>query len=502
MIEIKNIRKSFGGVKALRDVNMKIGAGEIHAILGENGAGKSTLMKIISGAIPKDGGFITIDGRVVDFKNTLEAKKNGIGIIYQEFSLIPELSIAENIYLGHGRSNIIHWKKLNRDATALLNEIGFQLDVKKKVKALSVADQQIVEIAKALSDKVKILILDEPSAVLGPTEIHKLFATLRALKNNGVSIIYISHHLDELFELTDKISVLKDGETIGTLNTNETNKDELVELMLGRSLKTMFPKRGNAGVKKLHPRWFKIEGIQLSGNIEPLEIQINSGEIVGIGGLVGSGRTELLRAIFGADKQGSKTVWCNHEKVLATTPRQSIKAGIGMVPEDRKRHGGILGRPIRENISITNYGKVTNGLGFINSKRESTVVDGFKDRLNIRMGSMEMPLGALSGGNQQKVVLAKWLNIDADLLLIDEPTRGVDVGAKAEIYQIMVQLAEKGMAILMVSSDWEELMGLPDKVIIMRNGQIQGHVDRKDISEEKLLRLAMGEEKTKGITTI
>ncbi|WP_461534064.1 sugar ABC transporter ATP-binding protein [Sinomicrobium sp.] len=495
MIEVLGVKKSFGGVRALRGVNMEVKAGEIHALLGENGAGKSTLMKIISGAISRDEGVLKIDGDEVYFKNTQAAKEKGIGIIYQEFSLVPELSVAENIFLHQLKNHLfIPWKKLRDNSRKLIAELGFELDVRKKVKDLSIADQQIVEISKALSEEVRLLILDEPSAVLGPAEIHKLFRTLRALQKRGVAIIYISHHLEELFELSDKITVLKDGVSVATVSTGETTKDQLVELMLGRSLNTMFPDRTHLQSAKHREVLFSISGIRVPGSNDPVSLKICSGEIVGVGGLVGSGRTELLRAIFGADPQSFKKVTKRDAILRVESPKAAVRSGIGMVPEDRKQHGGILECSIRENISVANYPKLNKGMGFIRREEENAIVAALKEKLNIKMVALDQALKDLSGGNQQKVILAKWLNTEVELLLIDEPTRGVDVGARAEIYQIIHDLAESGKAILMVSSDWEELLGLPDRVIVMRKGTICGEVLKKDLNEEILLRMAIGEE--------
>lgn len=493
MIEIKNISKSYGGVRSLKDVSLTVRKGEIHAILGENGAGKSTLMKIISAAINRDGGTIIFDGKEVNFKDTHAAKKAGIGIIYQEFSLVPALSVAENIFLHRlNDTAIINWAALYKSATDLIESLGFSIDVARPVCKLSISQQQVVEIAKALTEDVKLLILDEPSAVLGPAEIHKLFATLSALKQRGVAIIYISHHLDELLQLCDRITVLKDGVTIKTLETSKTNKDELVQAMLGKSLNAMFPQKQTVLKSTAPVNVYTIENIQLLKHSKPISITLRSGEIVGIGGLVGSGRTELLRALFAADVNNGKRIRCNDKDLVINSPKDAVLAGIGMVPEDRKHQGGLLNISILENISLPNYKRITNRLGFINNKFEQGIVHSFIKKLNIKLASVNNPLSSLSGGNQQKVILAKWLNIDAGLLLIDEPTRGVDVGARSEIYQIIYELSQSGLAIMMVSSDWEELMGLSDRILVMKNGSIQGEVSKPEFSEESLLRLAIG----------
>lgn len=491
MIEIKNVSKSYGGVQSLKDVTLQVKRGEIHAILGENGAGKSTLMKIIAGAVDRNGGSILLDGKEAHFSNTHAAKKAGIGIIYQEFSLVPALSVAENIFLHRLNDKaVINWNSLYRSADELIKKLGFQLNVKTPVAALSISQQQVVEIAKALTEDVRLLILDEPSAVLGPAETHKLFATLRSLRDKGVAIIYISHHLDELFELCDRITVLKDGVTIKTFESAITTKDELVQAMLGRSLSAMFPDRT---VRREIPgaATYHLENIAVLGQ-SPFSVSVQAGEVLGIGGLVGSGRTEFLRAIFGADKHPGKKIRRNQEEIYINSPKDAVHAGIGMVPEDRKHHGGLLNLSILENISITNYRKITGKAGFIDQKMEKETAGLLTKKMNTKLSSLMAPLSSLSGGNQQKVILAKWLNVDAGLLLIDEPTRGVDVGARSGIYQVIHELSEAGMAIIMVSSDWEELMGLSDRILVMKNGEVQGGLSRPEFAEESLLRLAIG----------
>lgn len=495
MIEIKGVARAFGGVKALKNVDLQIKAGEIHALLGENGAGKSTLMKILSGALEKDAGTIKIDGEEVHYKTTQGAREKGIGMIYQEFSLVPSLSVAENVFLHQLKNKtIINYKQIQEDAKKIINEIGFDLDVKKPVYQLSVAQQQVVEIAKALTGDVKVLILDEPSAVLGPADIHHLFATLRKLRDKGVALIYISHHLDELFELCDRITILKDGYSGETFDTKTTSRDELVASMLGRSLSTMFPDRSNIQFD-INAKDYHFSNISIFGKA-PLHFTLKSGEILGIGGLVGSGRTELLRAIFGADINNHKKISVGEKRFSLKNPKVAIAEGFGMVPEDRKKHGGLLSLSIGENISLANLKKISNKFGFIRSAQEKSIIDDLIKRLRVKIGSVNHPLSSLSGGNQQKVILAKWLNIDADVLLIDEPTRGVDVGARAEIYQIIHELAQTGLAIIMVSSDWEELMGLSDRILVMRDGEITLDLHRKEFKEETLIRYAIGAHQT------
>lgn len=488
MLHLQDITKSFGGVKALKGVTLEVSRGEIHALLGENGAGKSTLMKIISGAHRADTGSIMFEGEEMIHNNPHLAKKMGISIIYQEFSLVPELTVSENIYLGRN-GGWIDWKKLDDDARSLIHSLGFDIDVSKRVCQLSVAQQQVVEIAKALSQQVKLLILDEPSAVLGTNEIKKLFTLLTKLKDQGVGIIYISHHLEEILELSDRVTVLKDGRTEQTVEANKMTKDQLVQLMIGREMSQLYPDKSKLIQADMV---LQISNLTSTYSKTPLSFEIRKGEILGIGGLVGSGRTELLESLFGL--LGPKAGKVNFEAgtILLQSPRKVVGQGLGMVPEDRKRFGGLLDLGIRENISIANLGKISNKWGFIDLNKESKVVSVLISKLRIKLGHMDDPLSSLSGGNQQKVILAKWLNLDLKILLIDEPTRGVDVGARYEIYQIIQELAYQGIYILMVSSDMEELIGLSDRILILKGGILQGIIDRTDFTEESILRMAIG----------
>ena len=368
-VELRNISKSFGGIAALKDVILKVLPGEIHALVGENGAGKSTLMKILSGAYAKDSGQIFIDGTEVNIRNTHDSKKLGIGIIYQEFSIVPELSVAENIFLNKlGTTGFwLKWGKMKNKAENLMNSIGFSINPSEKTGDLSIAQQQIVEIAKALSENVNVLILDEPSAVLGPQEIQKLFDTLGRLKKEGVAIIYISHHLSEVFQIADSITVLKDGTSCGSLSVTETDRESIIRLMLGRSLDTMYPLRDSAIGEEV----LKAVDIQLAGKVKGVSLSIKEGEIVGIAGLVGSGRSETARAIFGAVKRNKGNIFLSGKEIQINSPRKAVRNGIGMVPEDRKQHGVILSMSIKQNISLTGFKKISNRFGFINAKLES-----------------------------------------------------------------------------------------------------------------------------------
>jgi len=494
-VELRNISKSFRGIVALKNVTLRIKPGEIHALMGENGAGKSTLMKILSGAYTKDAGQIFIDGKEIFIRNTHDSKKLGIGIIYQEFSLVPELSVAENVLLNQLSVTGIwmKWGQMKKKAEEILHSIGFSIDPSVKAGSLSVAEQQIVEIAKALSEQVKVLILDEPSAVLGPQEIQKLFDTLKKLKKEGVAIIYISHHLSEIFQIADRITVLKDGSSSESFMISETDRNSIIKLMLGRSLDAMFP----VYESRIGEEVLRAVDIVPENQSKSVSLALNAGEIVGIAGLVGSGRSEIVRAIFAADRRKKGQIFLSGKELHLRSPQRAVIEGIGMVPEDRKQHGVILSLSVKHNISLTNYNGISNQFGFINLKKERNNSTGLIQRLLIKTENENQEVGKLSGGNQQKVALAKWLNRSCKVLFIDEPTRGVDVGAKVEIYNLINELSHKGVAILVVSSETSELMGICDRILVMRKGQIQGELSKKEFSEEVILRLSIGENENK-----
>lgn len=490
-VELLHIGKSFGGVPALKDVSLRAKRGEIHALLGENGAGKSTLMKVLSGAHQKDAGSIRIDGQPVTINNPDDSKRLGIGIIYQEFSLVPALSVADNIYLDHlNRGGFwVRSKALNRQAQALLTGLGFAIDPRALVANLSVAHQQVVEIAKALSATVNVLILDEPTAVLAPEETRRLFAVLHNLKQQGVTIIYISHRLEEIFQIADRITVIKDGASVKTVGTNAIDQDALIRLMIGRTVDTLFEKR----TAPLGDELLRVENLS-NNHLHAISFSLRAGEVLGITGLVGSGRTELLRAIFGADpSQAGSRVFVGGQRVSTNSPGDGVRAGMGFLSEDRKRNGVILPMSIRENTTLANLPRVSNRLGFIDQQAERSLSDSLIQKLSIRTADPDNPVATLSGGNQQKVAFAKWLTRRGKLMLIDEPTRGVDVGAKTEIYKIINQLTHEGYGILVVSSEMIEVMGLSDRILVMREGHLQGEVLKPDFSEENLLRLSIGQ---------
>lgn len=491
-VELQDISKSFGGISALKQVTFRVKPGEIHALMGENGAGKSTLMKILSGAYQKDSGTIRIDGNEVQIRNTHDSKDLGIGIIYQEFSLVPELTVAENIFLSQLNSYgfWVNWDKMRKDADALIRSIGFEIKASAKVSRLSVAQQQIVEIAKALAREVSVLILDEPSAVLGYHEITKLFRTLEELKKKGVAIIYISHRLEEIFQIADRVTVLRNGASSESLDVADTTKDEIIKMMLGRSLNAMFPPHES----KIGQELLKVDNVTIAGKVRGVSFSVHAGEIVGIAGLVGSGRTETLQAVFSSRKRQGGRLFLAQKEIRPSSPRQAVRAGIGMVPEDRKSEGLIVTLPIRDNISLTNLKRISGRTGFISRGKEIRRTGELMQTLKVKASDGGMPANKLSGGNQQKVVMAKWLNVDCSVMLIDEPTRGVDVGAKVEIYNEIYRMADKGIGVVVVSSDTAELLGIADRILVMHEGSITGELARSEFSEENVLRLAINEQ--------
>lgn len=491
-IEMIEIKKRFAGVKALDGARLQVRPGEIHALIGENGAGKSTLMKVLAGALKKDGGEIRIDGRKTEIQTPREAHRLGIATIYQEFMLAPDLTVAENIFIDNLASGkrLINWKELNRSAKRLLEELGFgEINPTAKAGALSVAYQQVVEICKSLSRKVKVLILDEPTAVLTFREIEKLFALLRKLRSEGVSIIYISHRLEEIFQLCDEITVMKDGSFVKQVRADEIDKERLIGLMVGRDIKDIFPRRENVVIG---PPILEVKNLCAGPLVQNISFTLRAGEVLGFYGLVGAGRTETMRAIFGADTAESGEITLFGEKVKFRSPKQAVKKGLGMVPEDRKKQGLILEQSIKANTTVTSMRDVQNGFRAFDKKKEAAYTEGILDSLNTKYASVEDKVSQLSGGNQQKVALAKWLAAKSRCIIFDEPTRGVDVGAKTEIYTCMNQLAAQGIGIVMISSEMPELMGMSDRIIIMRQGKIAGEITKEEFTENNMIRLAMG----------
>ena len=492
-VEFSGIDKRFGLNTVLTDVSFGVVPGEIHALIGENGAGKSTLIKILCGVYSKNAGKIKLDGEEISPKNPHHGKELGISVVYQELSLVNDLSVAENIYLhrlGTG-SSWMNWKEIIIEAQELIQSLGFDISPTAKVRDLSIIQKQIVEIAKALSEDVKVLVLDEPTTVLGPKSIEKLFKTLRELKNKGISIVYISHHLEEVFKISDSVTILKDGEVTGSMLVSETNTNEVVKLMIGRELKDFFPPRDvEIGVSPI----FEVESLSSrTKKVSDVSFALYPGEVLGISGLEGSGRTETVRLIFGADKKDSGIIRLNGKVIDTRSPIHSIANNIGFVPEDRKEMGVFLSLSVKDNISLTNFEKVSNKLKFINRVTERNNAQELINKLSIRTPSDNSRVQELSGGNQQKVALAKWLSMDVQIIIIDEPTRGVDVGAKVEIYKLINELAKKGVGVILISSDMPEIMGISDRILVIHKGKIQGELQKESFSEENILRLSIGE---------
>jgi ribose transport system ATP-binding protein len=491
LVQMKNIYKSFGGVKALDNVDFTAKAGEVHALMGENGAGKSTLMKILSGAYSKDEGEIYIEGKKANIINPKSGHEHGVTVIYQEFALAPHLTVAENIYIEKigAQSTFVDWKKIGNDAKELLSRIGFDnIDVYKPVSELPVAYQQVVEICKALSRESKILVLDEPTAVLTSHEVEQLFKLIRGLKEKGVCIIYVSHRLEEIFEICDRITVLKDGKNVDTVYVKDIDEDKLVTMMVGRSMDEFFPSRNaNIGDEVL-----RVENINRGNVVKNLSLNVRAGEVLGLSGLVGAGRTEAMRLVFGADKKDSGIIFLNSQVVKINSPKQAVEHGIGMLPEDRKRHGVLLSMPIKINATLSTIKKFTTSMGWLKINEEIDAVEKFCKKLAVKMASINNNVSDLSGGNQQKVALLKWLISDCKVLILDEPTRGVDVGAKVEIYKVINQLAESGIAVIMISSEMTEIIGMSDRVIVMREGRVMGELSKNEISEYNIIKFAMG----------
>jgi ribose transport system ATP-binding protein len=487
---MKNISKSFGGVRALQDVTINIERGEIHVLVGENGAGKSTLMKILAGSYRKDSGDIFIDNVGVNIANPHVGRQLGIGIIYQEFALAPDLTVAENVFLGRlkSKNGFVAWKEMYGETKKLIDDLGFDIDPRAKVGELSVAFQQVIEIAKALSEQVKILILDEPTAVLAPHEVEQLFRILKKLREQGVSIIYISHRLEEISKIADVVTVMKDGAISANLRPESTSIEEIIGLMIGRPLSSMYPKRESGiGAEVL-----RVENMQNGERAKDITFELHSGEVLGIAGMVGSGRTEVARAIFGADRKLSGMVRINGKNANIKSPRDGVRAGIALIPEDRKREGIILPMSIRSNITMASLTQVSGLLGRLKWGKEKSIAEGLISRLSIKTPDAGTPVGQLSGGNQQKVVLAKWFNTDCRVIILDEPTRGVDVGAKFEIYTLINQMAKEGLGVIIISSELVELIGMCDRVIVMRGGRMQGSLTKPAITEENIMKLAVG----------
>ncbi|NGQ96710.1 sugar ABC transporter ATP-binding protein [Brevibacillus sp. SYP-B805] len=491
LLEMNEISKSFPGVKVLDNVRLDLKRGEVLALMGENGAGKSTLMKILGGIYERDGGTITVKGEMVERMTPDIAAKRGIAIIHQELNLIPHLSVMENIFLGreftYGKSGLVNWPRMRAEAKRCLEQLAIRLDPDTPVGALSVGQQQMIEIAKALSMQADILVLDEPTAALTKREIDALFKVIASLKQKGVGMIYISHRMEEIFQISDRITVLRDGQYVGTVETARTNLDELVKMMVGREITERFPKvEVTPGDVRL-----RVENLSVKGKLSGISFAVRSGEIVGVAGLMGAGRTEMAKALFGAERISGGQIFVDGKPVRISQPIDAIRAGIALVTENRKEEGLVLPLSVRENISLPNLTKVS-ALGVMKPQTERELSDDAIKRLLIKTAGGEQAAVSLSGGNQQKVVIGKWLATRPKILILDEPTRGVDIGAKKEIYDIMNRLAQEGVAILMISSELPEVLGMSDRVLVMHEGRITGEFMREEATQELIMHAATG----------
>ena len=488
VLSLKNITKKYPGVLALDNVSLDFLEGEVHALLGENGAGKSTLIKAVAGAIDLDGGMIQVGGQDYQHMTPHLSRSLGIEVIYQEFNLVPTMSAAENIFLGDkiSPSPLVDYGAMRSKAREIFDLFNVDIDPNTLVRQLSPAKMQIVEIAKAVSKNVKILIMDEPSAPLSVTEVEHMFEIINRLKQKGVTIIYISHRLEEVFRISDRVSVMRDGQYVATRLTRDTNRKELISLMVGRELKEIFPARTNP------PGEIALEVKHLSGNGDhDISFSVRKGEILGISGLVGAGRTELAMLLFGAAPIESGEIWVDGGPVHIRSSHDAIQHGMGLLTEDRKGQGLFLEMGVGWNISFPIVRKLSK-FGVVDTKTEKGITEHYRQRMDIKTPSLEQRVINLSGGNQQKVVLAKSLAAESDILIFDEPTRGIDVGAKQEIYHLMCELADGGQAILMISSDMEELLGMSDRIIVLCEGKLAGEVSREQFSQDTILDLASG----------
>ena len=486
LLEMRGITKRFPGVTALDGVDFELERGEVHVILGENGAGKSTLIKMLSGAYQPDKGEILFEGEPVRIPSAAVAQGLGISTIYQEFNLVPQLTVAENVFLGHQprRLGIVDRRRMREEARRLLERIKVRVDPDAPVSALGVAQRQMVEIAKALSLEARVLIMDEPTASLSGQEVQRLFEIVRGLKQEEVGVIFISHHLEEVTEIGDRVTVLRDGKLVGQVPAT-TDHSELVRMMVGRSIEDQFPRRR----PEIGDVLLEVRDLSREGALEDVSLRVRAGEVVGIAGIVGAGRTELARAIFGVDPVDSGEVWVEGRRMERFDPREAKNRGIGFITEDRQRQGIVPPLSVAENLVLASLGKSTS-LGLVNRGEQRSRAQKMIDELNIRTPGPEQEVRYLSGGNQQKVVIGKWLLADSRVLIMDEPTRGIDVGAKVEIYELMNELTEQGAGILMISSDLPEVLGMSDRILVMAGGRITGELSGEEATQERVMTLA------------
>ncbi len=489
LLQMKGVSKSFPGVRALDKVDLTVYQGEVLALVGENGAGKSTLMKILSGIHRKDEGEILFEGKPVEIRNPLDSQKTGISIIYQELNLLNNLNIAENIFIGREpcrKNGLVDKRRAHKDTRTLLDEVKLDIDTQTTVDKLSTAQKQMVEVAKALSFNARLIIMDEPTSSLTETETQTLFSIVRKLKARGVAIVFISHRMVEIFQIADRVSVMRDGMMITTFDAKKTNESDIISAMVGREI-------GNLYVKEEVPVGdvaMEVTNLSTKNFLKDISFYVRSGEILGFAGLVGAGRSEVMRAVFGIDPRQSGSISIKGRKVSIRKTRDALKHGIGFVPEDRKEQALILGMTIKRNMSLAALDRVSRGW-FIDKLKESGLVSRFIDLLRIKTPSAEQRVINLSGGNQQKVVIAKWMANEPSILILDEPTRGIDVGAKKEIHKLMSDLARQGVAIILVSSELPEVIGMSDRIMVMHEGRIKGELARRNVTQEAIMQMAV-----------
>lgn len=495
LVKMEKITKIFPGVKALEDVDFDVRAGEVHALMGENGAGKSTLIKALMGVHEPSSGKIFVEGQEVQVKNPQQAKKLGLGAVYQDITLAPHLSVAENFFLGElpKKAGLVDWKKINSETSKTLTELDIKVDPKRRIKDLPIAQQEMVTIAKIVHEKAKVIVFDEPTALLANEEVDILFTLIGKLRDHGCGIIYISHRIEEIFELGDRVTVLKDGMLVETVNVADTNKDDLVRMMVGRDVGDMY----SIGHFEPGETVLEVKGLTHKGVYEDISLEVRRGEILGMFGLVGSGRTEIMRGVFGADPFDAGEIKVLGKKVHNKSPKQGIDSGVALLPEDRKTQGLSMGLSVEVNTNLASYSKISKA-GVINVNREKERAEYYREQIRIKTPSIKQKVQNLSGGNQQKVVIAKWLCADSELFIFDECTVGVDVGAKVEIYRLFEQLLKQGKAIVLISSYLPEVMGLADRLMVISEGKQMATIDRSEfmvdgkLDEERILRLASG----------
>lgn len=492
VLEMIGIKKSFSGIYALSGIDFSLEQGEVHALLGENGAGKSTLIKVLGGIYQPDEGTIKIQGKEVKINGVPAARENGIGIIHQEIVLVPYLTVAQNLFLGREiKTSIgtIDFKEQNRRAEEMIASLGVGIKADSVVETLTIAQQQMVEIVKAVSFNANIIVMDEPTSSLSNEEVEQLFQIIENLQKKQVSIIYISHRMEELFRISDRVTIIRDGKYVGTRKTSETNPNELVAMMVGRDLESFYA-RDYCDMEKAEVA-MSVKGLTCDGTFEDVSFDVHKGEILGFSGLVGAGRSEIMESIFGARPYTKGEVYLKGEKVHFKNPMQAIKAGVALVPEDRKKQGLVLGNSVAFNMTLSSLRFYMNGIA-ISEKKRKAVIDEFSQKLRLKAASTDIEAGSLSGGNQQKVVLGKWLATKPEVLILDEPTRGVDVNAKFEIYTTINELAKQGIAIIMISSELPEIINMCDNVCVVRAGKLVGKLKKDELTQEEIMKYAAG----------